>query len=150
MQCETKCNMTCLCFMERLGLSTRDHNASGVDPGCFMVYNRFKFHGFITNNKCKLFLRALSFTYCTSEVTLTLASRLRKQILLSDRTRANVSFIFIIDRFETSVYKKIFSRQLCSYRILLTLLKTGFLKWSYANRLNSDILKCGLLMSSPS
>src|SRR4029434_8038029 len=29
----------CLCFMEMLSLSTRDHNASAVDPGCFMVYN---------------------------------------------------------------------------------------------------------------
>src|SRR4029434_149664 len=39
----------CLCFMEMLSLSTRDHNASAVDPGCFMVYNCFQFHGFITN-----------------------------------------------------------------------------------------------------
>ena len=77
------------CFIKRLSLSTRDHNAGAVDPGCFMVYNRFKFHGFITNNKCKLFLRALSFTYCTSEVTLTLASRLQKPLSLSDRTVQN-------------------------------------------------------------
>src|SRR4029434_9182304 len=89
-------------FIKRLSLSTRDHNAGAVDPGCFMVYNRFKFHGFITNNKCKLFLRALSFTYCTSEVTLTLASRLQKPLSLSDRTKANVTFIC----FETSVYNK--------------------------------------------
>src|SRR4029434_7943948 len=41
----------CLCFMGMLSLSTRDHNASAVDPGCFMVYNCFQFHGFITNNK---------------------------------------------------------------------------------------------------
>src|SRR4029434_9970237 len=94
----------CLCFMEMLSLSTRDHNASAVDPGCFMVYNCFQFHVFFTNKKCRLLLRALCFTYCTSEVKLTLPSRLRKQILLSDRTRANVSFIFIIDRFETPVY----------------------------------------------
>src|SRR4029434_10030641 len=88
----------CLCFMERLSLSTRDHNASGVDAGCFMVYNCFQFHSFITNNKCRLLLRALSFTYCTSEL----------------------------------------------YSVL-TLLKTGFVQWSDANRLNSDRLKCGLL-----
>src|SRR4029434_1210703 len=67
----------CLCSIEMLSLSTRDHNASGVDPGCFMVYNCFQFHGFITNNKCRLMLRVLSFTYCTSEVTLTLASSYR-------------------------------------------------------------------------
>src|SRR4029434_3838197 len=78
----------CLCFMEMLSLSTRDHNASGVDPGCFMVYNCFQFRGFITNNKCRLFLRALSFTYSSSEVRLMLASMLRKQLSLSDRTRA--------------------------------------------------------------
>src|SRR4029434_390112 len=96
----------CMYFMEMLSVSTRDHNASAVDPRCFMVYNCFQFHGFISNNKCRLLLRALSFTYCTSEVTLTLASRLRKQLSLSDRTRANVAFIFIIDRFETSVYNK--------------------------------------------
>src|SRR4029434_9137696 len=97
----------CLCFMERLCLSMRDHNASGVDPGCFMVYNCFQFHGFITNNKFRLLLRALSFTYCTSKVTVTLASRLRKQLSdCSGRTKANVTFIFITDRFETSVYNK--------------------------------------------
>src|SRR4029434_10729732 len=67
----------CLCFMERLSLSTRDYNASGVDPGYFMVYNCFQFHGFITNNKCRLLLRALSFTHCTSVVTLTLGSSCR-------------------------------------------------------------------------
>ena len=72
-----------------------EHNASAVDPGCFMVYNCFQIHGFITNNKCRLLLRALSLTYCTSEVTLTLASRLRKQLSLSDRTRANVTFILL-------------------------------------------------------
>src|SRR4029434_5354012 len=54
----------CLCSIEMLSLGTRGHNASGVDPGCFMVYNCFQFHGFITNNKCRLLLRALSFTYC--------------------------------------------------------------------------------------
>src|SRR4029434_10500105 len=58
-----------------------DHNASGVYPECFMVYNCFQFHGFITNNKCRLLLRALSFTYCTSEVTLTLASSYRYRCL---------------------------------------------------------------------
>src|SRR4029434_3592173 len=84
----------CLCFMERLSLSTRDHNASGVDPGCFMVYNCFQFHGFIYIQKCRLLLRALS-TYCTSEVTLTLASMLLKQLSLSDGTRANVTFILL-------------------------------------------------------
>ena len=41
-----------------------------------------------------------------------------------------------------------FSRQIGSYRLLLTLLKNGFEQWSDANRLNSDRLKCGLLMSS--
>src|SRR4029434_7632060 len=70
----------CLCFMEMLSLSTRDHNASAVDPGCFMVYNCFQFHGFITNKKCRLLLRALSFTYSTSEVTLTLASSYRYRL----------------------------------------------------------------------
>src|SRR4029434_8472455 len=84
----------CLCFMERLSFSTRDHNASGVDPGCFMIYNCFQSHGFITH-KCRLLLRAVSFTYCTSEVTLTLASRLRMQLSLSDRTRANVTFTIL-------------------------------------------------------
>ena len=60
-------------------LIMRDHNASGVDPGCFMVYNCFQFHGFITKIK-------------------------------------------------------IFSRQICSYRLLLTLLKNGFEQWCDANR----------------
>ena len=31
----------CLCFMEMLSLSTRDHNASGVDPRCSLVYSLF-------------------------------------------------------------------------------------------------------------
>src|SRR4029434_10484358 len=71
----------CLCFMEMLSLSTRDHSASAVYPGCFMVYNCFQFHGFITNNKCRLLLRALSSTYCTSEVMLTLANSYRYRCL---------------------------------------------------------------------
>src|SRR4029434_6655224 len=47
-----QCMEQCI-FMEMLSLSTSDHNASAVDPGCFMVYNCFQFHGFITNNKCR-------------------------------------------------------------------------------------------------
>ena len=76
----------------------RDHNAGSVDPGCFMVYNRFQFHGCITNNKCRLLVSGFevvlctSVRTCTSEVTLTLASRLRKPLSLSDRTRAIVTF----------------------------------------------------------
>src|SRR4029434_2444635 len=58
-----QCMEQCI-FMEMLSLSTSDHNASAVDPECFMVYNCFQCHGFMTNNKCRLLLRALSFTYC--------------------------------------------------------------------------------------